>query len=104
VTKQVNALITKLILPKFSKLLGDEDPIPPFGIKMLNTILEKNMSLLQYVYQSNLVPYFFKFFELEHPNNNIHNIKLIKKIVDSDFDKRTMYSLGRMTHFFVDFI
>lgn len=43
----------------------------------------------------NLIPLFFKFFQLDHPNNNIHNIRLIKKVVEStDIDKKIVYDLG----------
>lgn len=47
------------------------------------------------VQKHGLVSFFFKFFTLEHPNNNTHNIKLIRKLVESpELDKRILYEQG----------
>lgn len=82
-------------MPSFKQILCDEDPIPPFGLKLLNIILERNGSFLTSVHKLNLLPMFLKFFQLDHPNNNIHNIKLIKRIVESiEVDKKQIYELG----------
>jgi hypothetical protein len=73
----------------------DEDPIPPFGLKLLNIILQRNAAFIPIVHKLGLIPYFFKFFQLDHPNNNIHNVKLIKKIVlSAEVDKNFIYELS----------
>ncbi len=90
--KNLHALITKQLLPNYAKLLKEEDPIPPFALKLLNIILEKNLSLISLVSQLNLTHFFFDFFELQHPNNNIHNIRLIKKVIESnEVEKKVAY-------------
>jgi hypothetical protein len=48
---------------------------------------------------------FFKFFQLDHPNNNIHNMRLIKKVVESaDIDKKIVYDLGNRRKLFYNLI
>ncbi|PRP89093.1 hypothetical protein PROFUN_01813 [Planoprotostelium fungivorum] len=95
VTRQLNDIITKQLLPNYKHILTDEDPIPPFGLKLLNIILSKNGAMIAVIHRLNLIPYFFKFFKLDHPNNNVHNVRLIRMITESqDIDKQIVYELG----------
>lgn len=66
-----------------------------FGLKLLNIVLERNPSLLATVQKLNLIPVFFEFFQLDNTNNNITNIKLIKKVVESSHvDKKLVFQYG----------
>ena len=66
-----------------------------FGLKLLNIILERNPTFISTVNRLNLTQKFFDFFQLDNPNNNITNIKLIKKLVESpDIDKKILFQNG----------
>ena len=46
----------------------------------MNNVATQNPALVKELHARNLVPKFFEFFELEHRNNNVHNVKLILKV------------------------
>ena len=66
-----------------------------YGLKLLSHIVECNPAFVPTVHGLGLVPLFFEFFELDHRNNNIHNVRLIRMLVESpDIDFREVYQLG----------
>ena len=42
-----------------------------------------NPNYVQHVEQLGLAPSFFDFLSLEHPNNNVHNIRLCRQLVSA---------------------
>mmetsp|Transcript_73167 Transcript_73167/g.128920 ORF Transcript_73167/g.128920 Transcript_73167/m.128920 type:complete len:1302 (-) Transcript_73167:67-3972(-) len=91
----IDSLIVNRLLPQCERLLHDEDPIPLYGLKLMNNVATENPAIVQELYARHLVPKFFEFFELEHRNNNVHNVKLILKVVESpQVPKKLMYDLG----------
>ena len=94
-TKLVNQVVVKHLLPRFRALLEDEKPIPVYCLKLLNSIVERNAAFISVVYRLQLIPLFFDFFALEHENNNIQNIRLVRRITESaDVERKYIYSLG----------
>ncbi|KAF0985137.1 hypothetical protein FDP41_000176 [Naegleria fowleri] len=94
-TKQVNDFIVKNLLPKYKQILDDQDPIPLYGLKLLNNIAEHNPGFVSVINHFSLIPKLFEFFELEHRNNNVHNVRLILKVVNAEvlsYDQ--LYKLG----------
>eukprot|EP01065_Artemidia_motanka_P001563 TRINITY_DN10716_c0_g2_i1.p1 TRINITY_DN10716_c0_g2~~TRINITY_DN10716_c0_g2_i1.p1 ORF type:complete len:1313 (+),score=400.41 TRINITY_DN10716_c0_g2_i1:120-4058(+) len=91
-----NILLTQLF-PRIAALLEDEEPIPLYGLKLLNNIASKRQEFFvpRLAEASELVPKLFKFFELEHRNNNVHNVKLILKVVACDaIPYQLVFNLG----------
>ena len=94
----MNEFITKLLLPRYKQILDDQDPIPLYGLKLLNNIAEHNPGFISVIHRLDIVPKLFEFFELEHRNNNVHNVRLILKIIGADvLEDEDMYNLGVVT-------
>jgi len=94
-TKQINDFIVKYVLPKYKQILEDQDPIPLYGLKLLNNIAEHNPGFISVVHHFNIIPKLFEFFELEHRNNNVHNVRLILKVVNAEvLTTDQLYKLG----------
>eukprot|EP00761_Pharyngomonas_kirbyi_P000355 gb/GECH01000355.1/.p1 GENE.gb/GECH01000355.1/~~gb/GECH01000355.1/.p1 ORF type:complete len:1235 (+),score=314.16 gb/GECH01000355.1/:1-3705(+) len=90
--KAINQLITKRLFPRFNEILTDEDPIPAYGLKLLNNIAEHKKEYIPHIQHHNLIPKIFEFFELEHKNNNVHNVMLIRKLIESHgIDKSLLF-------------
>ena len=53
----------------------DEDPIPLFALKLLGGAMEANAALAADVAGAGLAPQLFSFLSLEHPHNNVHNVR-----------------------------
>mmetsp|Transcript_5487 Transcript_5487/g.20548 ORF Transcript_5487/g.20548 Transcript_5487/m.20548 type:complete len:1380 (+) Transcript_5487:324-4463(+) len=85
-TQMLNQLIISQLLPLYDRLLVDIDPIPLYGLKLLNNIAEQNVGFISIVKENHLdvIPKLFEFFQLEHKNNNVHNVRLMLKVIASD--------------------
>ena len=70
------ALIRGGLLPLCPALLGDEDPIPLYALKLLGGALEADAAMCGDAARFGLAPKFFEFLSLEHTNNNVHNVRL----------------------------
>ena len=70
------ALIRGGLLPLCPALLGDEDPIPLYALKLLGGALEADAGMCGDAARLGLAPKFFEFLSLEHTNNNVHNVRL----------------------------
>ena len=70
------ALIRGVLLPLCPALLGDEDPIPLYALKLLGGALEADAGMCGDAARLGLAPKFFEFLSLEHTNNNVHNVRL----------------------------
>ena len=70
------ALIRGGLLPLCPALLGDEDPIPLYALKLLGGALEADAAMCGDAARLGLAPKFFEFLSLEHTNNNVHNVRL----------------------------
>ena len=73
--------IRESILPSLPALLTDEDPIPLYSLKMMVAILEYEPGLTADVADLGLLPSFVSFLSLDHPNNNVHNLRLCRMMV-----------------------
>lgn len=68
-------------LPQAAELLVDEDPIPLYALKLLSTVMERSPALAMEAKPLGLLPLTVQFLRLDHPNNNIHNLRLIEALV-----------------------
>jgi hypothetical protein len=94
-TYAINNFIVKKLLPLYRDILEDQDPIPLYGLKLLNNIAQHNPGFISVISKMELTSLIFNFFELEHRNNNVHNVRLILKIVSADvMDIDQMYRMG----------
>eukprot|EP00741_Cyanophora_paradoxa_P004814 tig00000829_g4671.t1 len=94
-TRKIDDLIGNYVLPKYKFILSDEDPLPLYGLKTLSAILDRNPAFVRNLQQLQLTGKFLEFLQLEHSNNNIHNIKIVLKLVQSpDVPLKQLYSLG----------
>ena len=93
-------------LPQAAELLVDEDPIPLYALKLLSAVMERSPALAMEAEPLGLLPLTVQFLRLDHPNNNIHNLRLIEALVQcgtmtmstggstDDSCVSTLYSLG----------
>eukprot|EP00659_Diplonema_papillatum_P006532 gene6532-9978_t len=77
----INTLILNQLLPRLMTLLDDEEPIPLYGLKLLNSIATEDPAFVDVLTKPEWTSKLFAFFELEHRNNNVHNVKLVLKVV-----------------------
>eukprot|EP01012_Entosiphon_sulcatum_P034139 TRINITY_DN43244_c0_g1_i1.p1 TRINITY_DN43244_c0_g1~~TRINITY_DN43244_c0_g1_i1.p1 ORF type:complete len:1236 (-),score=180.50 TRINITY_DN43244_c0_g1_i1:7-3477(-) len=80
-------LMRNLLVPKCKVLFSDEDPIPLYALKLLSTAISEAPQLVWELWQRDLVQPLFDFFELNHRNNNVHNVRLILRIVEAAFSQ-----------------
>ncbi|KAL0479591.1 hypothetical protein AKO1_007795 [Acrasis kona] len=93
-TYAINNFIMKKLLPHYRFILEDQDPVPLYGLKLLNNIAQHNAGFIAVISKMDLTSLIFNFFELEHRNNNVHNVRLILKIVAADvMDPEQMYRM-----------
>jgi serine/threonine-protein kinase ULK4 len=52
-------------------------------VQLLGGVLEVNPNYVQHVERLGLARGFFDFLSLEHPNNNVHNIRLCRQLVSA---------------------
>ena len=99
-TSTLDTLIHRQFLPQVPQLLVDEDPIPLYALKLLSTVMERAPAVAIEAEQLGLLPLTVDFLQLDHPNNNIHNLRLIEALVQSGASSAesrcipTLYSLG----------
>ena len=82
-TKSINDLISLMVLPIFSELLQDIDPIPLYSLKLLSAILDRCMAFTTIIKKLKLVPTIIQNFQGGNPKLNLHLISVVKKIIDS---------------------
>jgi len=70
--------IAEELLPKIPALLRDEDPVPLYALKMLNAVLDFYPVLTAKVAELGMVESFCSYLSLDHPNNNVHNLRLCR--------------------------
>lgn len=75
-TDLINYAVLNLVLPCTPKLLSDEDPMPLYALKLLGILLGVNASWLQALPPLGLECRFFEWLSIDHPHNNVHNIRL----------------------------
>eukprot|EP00743_Colponemidia_sp_Colp-15_P010085 GILK01011076.1.p1 GENE.GILK01011076.1~~GILK01011076.1.p1 ORF type:complete len:1302 (+),score=266.67 GILK01011076.1:471-3908(+) len=94
-TKTINDLITKQLLPFYSNLLNDKDPLPLYALKLLSAIVERNPGFTSYISSLRLIPLILEFFEGGHSHNNIHTVRLVKRLVEvKDIGMLELQSFG----------
>ena len=72
-----------MVLPIFSELLQDIDPIPLYSLKLLSAILDRCMAFTTIIKKLKLVPTIIQNFQGGNPKLNLHLISVVKKIIDS---------------------
>ena len=82
-TQSANELITKSLLPLYSQLLADEEPIPLYAIKLLSVVLEQIPQMVSVLHRLNLVGLVIQDFHADSRRLNAHLVKSVKKIVES---------------------
>eukprot|EP01059_Diplonema_ambulator_P036517 TRINITY_DN9115_c0_g1_i3.p1 TRINITY_DN9115_c0_g1~~TRINITY_DN9115_c0_g1_i3.p1 ORF type:complete len:1157 (+),score=377.92 TRINITY_DN9115_c0_g1_i3:339-3809(+) len=93
--KEVTTLILNKLFPKLFVLLDDEEPIPLYGLKLLNSIATENPAFVAELAKKEWALKLFAFFELEHRNNNVHNVKLVLKVMTCpSMSLETVFELG----------
>ena len=94
-TDALPQVVLQQLFPKLMKLLDDEEPIPLYGLKLLNSIVTENPAYIAELTKPHWVEKLFGFFELEHRNNNVHNVKLVLKIITCEtFPLKRAFELG----------
>ncbi|WIA17198.1 hypothetical protein OEZ85_014081 [Tetradesmus obliquus] len=83
VTAVLDALLREHVVPLVPVLLEQEEPMPLYALKLLGGILEVNSGYVSVVESLQLSHCFFEFLTLEHPNNNVHNIRLCRQLMIS---------------------
>eukprot|EP01062_Namystynia_karyoxenos_P002395 TRINITY_DN10851_c0_g1_i1.p1 TRINITY_DN10851_c0_g1~~TRINITY_DN10851_c0_g1_i1.p1 ORF type:complete len:1341 (+),score=523.18 TRINITY_DN10851_c0_g1_i1:181-4203(+) len=80
---ELDSILLTQLFPRLPALLDDEEPIPLYGLKLLNNIASRSPDFfVPHIAQTpELVPKLFAFFKLEHRNNNVHNVRLVYKVV-----------------------
>eukprot|EP00891_Asterochloris_glomerata_P004830 jgi/Astpho2/4830/e_gw1.00068.1.1_t len=72
------------VLPLVPSLLHDDGPMALHAIKLLGALLGADLPRWMPQFQRlGLIPEFFKFLSLEHPNNNVHNIRMCHHVISS---------------------
>jgi serine/threonine-protein kinase ULK4 len=82
-TQSANELITKSLLPLYSQLLADEDPIPLYAIKLLSVILDQMPQTVSVLHRLNLIGVVIEDFHAESHRLNAHLVKAVRTIVES---------------------
>ena len=94
VTRKINDLIGRALLPEYRELLGETDPIPLYALKLLSAILERNISFVAQVKKLALFNMIIENFEGGNPRLNLHLISVVKKIIESH--ELSIDELGQM--------
>jgi serine/threonine-protein kinase ULK4 len=76
----LDVLLRCHVVPLVPVLLELEDPMPLYALKLLGGILDVNSSYVSVVDELGLSQCFFDFLTLDHPNNNVHNIRLCRQL------------------------
>ena len=79
----MNEVLVKRLLPLFSELLEDAEPVPLCCIKLLSYILERCPEYVAVVKSHGLVTQLLTYLNAGHKNLGMHLMQVIKKFVDS---------------------
>jgi serine/threonine-protein kinase ULK4 len=82
-TKQVDDLILHSLLPSFTIILKDQDPVPLFGLKLLAAVVERNSAFIPVIKNFGLFGAVTDFYTINSPKLNRHTIKIVKAVVES---------------------
>eukprot|EP00826_Nyctotherus_ovalis_P030321 TRINITY_DN2417_c0_g1_i1.p1 TRINITY_DN2417_c0_g1~~TRINITY_DN2417_c0_g1_i1.p1 ORF type:complete len:321 (+),score=88.77 TRINITY_DN2417_c0_g1_i1:73-1035(+) len=88
-SKAINDLILKLLLPKYSFILSDVDPLPTFALKLLSIITECNVAFIGVLHKLKLLTLILEYYDrtssspvVGNPRLNIHTVKIVRSIVE----------------------
>lgn len=82
-TQSANEIITKSLLPLYSQLLADEDPIPLYAIKLLSVVLEQSPQVISMLHTQDLIGVVLQDFHGDSHRLNAHLVKAVRLIVES---------------------
>jgi serine/threonine-protein kinase ULK4 len=94
VTRKINDLVSRALLPEYRDLLGETDPIPLYALKLLSAILERNTNFVPQLKKLALINMIIENFEGGNPRLNLHLISVVKKIIESH--EMSIEELGQM--------
>ena len=78
-TGMVNALLSERFVPMLYHLLsGCEEPVPLYALKLYGAAVDADAAFASEAAGHGLVPLLLSFLELDHQNNNVHNVKLCR--------------------------
>jgi hypothetical protein len=79
----VDGAVVAHTLPLLPALFEDEDPLPRYALKMLSVLLATNPGWMGEVAELGLAARFFAWLHVDHPHNNVHNIRMCTLAVRS---------------------
>eukprot|EP00736_Rhodelphis_marinus_P010019 Rmarinus@m.7566 len=89
-TTAINNIFVNVIQPQMDTILQDDDPIPTMGLKLMSQLVQRDSSLVAGLVDAGIHIRLFSFLEIDHVNNNIHNLKLLLALVEySNLDPAT---------------
>jgi hypothetical protein len=93
-TYVINFVVVAQLLTLYGDLLDDQQPIPQYALKLLSGLVEINPLFIGSL-PGPLVPLLLKQFHPNHPNNNVHNVLMIRAMTRSALIEKTLlYSSG----------
>mmetsp|Transcript_9933 Transcript_9933/g.19083 ORF Transcript_9933/g.19083 Transcript_9933/m.19083 type:complete len:713 (-) Transcript_9933:17-2155(-) len=81
--KQVQALTLQVIdqlLPQYKTILKDQDTITQYGLKLLNTLVEIDPSLVTQMQKYGVTVHLMEYFQAKHLANSLHTVKLVRAV------------------------
>ncbi|KRX08559.1 Protein kinase-like domain [Pseudocohnilembus persalinus] len=80
--KQLNEFLIQEILPNINNLLGDTDPVPFYGLKLINLLVEQNQSIfVSYLRRQKLHLVFYEYFKKDHPRLTKNTLRIICQLI-----------------------
>jgi serine/threonine-protein kinase ULK4 len=93
-TRRLTAAMTSIV-PLCGSLLDDDDPIPLYTLKLMSLMTTADPSLVGTLHAHRLLPRVAEFFDVDHRNNNVHNVRLVLKFLEADvIPKLVAFQLG----------
>lgn len=80
--KNLKELILKSFIQNLKLILNDSDPMPLYGIKLLNEITKKDLSFVITLKNMKLLNIIMEYFQYNHPKLSVVTLKLISRILE----------------------
>lgn len=77
----VDRAVVEHTLPLIPVLLEDEDPMPLYALKMLSVLLAAEPAWVLQLAELGQAARFFLWLAVDHPHNNVHNIRVCSLVV-----------------------
>jgi len=80
-TQAINELILKKLFSHYGVILTDKDPMPLYGLKLLQIIVERNSAFITILKKLKLISVLLEYFAIGHQKFNGFIVKIVKLIV-----------------------